>query len=52
MEIIRSSQYIKLIELRHRRMGLDRTCRDTQSQVQSEQKAGHIRDTIVARGSL
>ena len=36
---------MKLIELRHREMGLNMTYRDTQSQVQSGQKAIHIRST-------
>ena len=33
-------------------MGLNMTCGDTQSQVQSKQKASHVRDTIVARGGV
>ena len=33
-------------------MGLKMTFRDTQSQVQYEQKSIHVRDTIMARGYL
>ena len=33
-------------------MGLNMTYRDTQSQVQYEQKASHIRDTIVDEGYI
>ena len=40
---------MKLIELRHREMGLNMTYRDTQTKVQSENKASHIRATIVAK---
>ena len=52
MELIRSIQYMKLIDSRHRRMGFKMTCYDTQSRVQSEHKASHVRATIVSRGSL
>ena len=38
-----SNQCMKLIELRHMEMGLDMTCSETQSQVQSKQKARHVR---------
>ena len=36
---------MKLIESRHRKMGLNMTYSETQSQVQSEQKARHVRVT-------
>ena len=40
---------MKLIKSRHREMGLNMTDRDTQSWVQSEQKARHI--IVTHRGS-
>ena len=43
MNLLRSNQCIKLIELRHRVMGLNMTFSDTQSQVQSKYKARHVR---------
>ena len=52
MELNRSSQYMKLIEWRHRIMVFNMTCCDTQSQVQSKQNAIHFRYTIMARGYL
>ena len=47
-----SNQYMKLIESRHRLMGFNMAYRDTQSKVQSKQKAGHAKANIVARGSI
>ena len=52
MELIKSSQYMKLIELRNRWMVLNITCRDTHSKIQSKKKVIHVRDTIVDRGYI
>ena len=41
---------MKLIELRNREIGFNTTISDTQSQVQSEQKARHIRVTHRGKG--
>ena len=41
---------MKLIESRHREMGLNMTYRDTQSQVQSEQKDRHAKATHHGQG--
>ena len=43
---------MKLNELIHRGTGLKMNCRDSQLQLQSEQKASHIIATNVAKGSL
>ena len=45
MVLILLSKYLKLI-------GLNMTCHETRSQVQCEQKARHLKYTIVARGYL
>ena len=52
LDLMKSSQYMKIIELKHRLMGLNVTCCDDKSQVQSKQKDIHVRDTIIAGGSL
>ena len=43
MDLIRSNQCRKVIKLRHRGMVMNMTYRDTQSQVQYEQKTRHVR---------
>ena len=43
MDLIMLVQQGKLIELRHKGLGLNMTNRDTQSQVHSEKKARHAK---------